>query len=156
MLSHLDPKGKGSSRHQSIAGSIHDASIVFPIEASPEQTASVLVSLAWFESRFTVDASGDRGASLGLFQVQPEVWRIPRWELLRPETAAVHAAKLVVRSFRECRERPWSERLAWYARSSGCRDVPEGVLRQSRVRVGLADELYRRFLASEPVAEAAR
>ena len=79
-----------------------------------EQTVDVLLSLGWFESRFDPHASGDHGASIGLFQIAPTTAGLPRFVLEDQEAAARTAIKLIRQSFQICREYPVEERLAWY------------------------------------------
>jgi Transglycosylase SLT domain len=81
-----------------------------------EQTVALLLSIAWFESRFDPSARGDHGASLGLFQIAPGTAGsfVAKDDLLDPALAARTALRLVRQSFAICQERPQDERLAWY------------------------------------------
>lgn len=94
--------------------------------------AAVLVAIGYHESRFDPAAVGDRGRSLGLFQVST-AWGAPS---TISEQARL-ARTLVARSFAICRERPRGEALGWYcAGGVGC-----GRPASSHVRMKLAASL---------------
>ncbi len=102
-----------------------------------QRTAALLVSLAWFESRFRGDAEGDHGQSLGLYQISRA--HAPRQELLGAASATRRALALIRTSQRVCAARPLEEQLGWYASGgSSC-----GGLTKSRHRVNLAGKLLR-------------
>lgn len=129
-----------------------------------ERTIDYELSVASFESVFDPSAKGDRGASLGLFQITPatakpyqgqahalravwgdtfDPWRPVSEELLEPEGAAPLAIRLMRVSFWICRDRPRDERLGWYAAGGfGCRGV-----RESKHRVNRALWIARAFPA---------
>jgi len=138
-----------SDRHGEISHAIAEASSVDPLfpqrEDGAERTASILVSIAFHESRFHPNVIGDQGKSFGLFQIQPGTWKIDAKTLLLPRTAASVAIDLVRKSFAQCRKRPWQERLSWYAASATCETVSPTVLGKSIERMLLADKLFRRF-----------
>src|SRR5580692_4684109 len=132
-----------------------------------ERTIDYELSVAWFESKYDPSAKGDRGASLGLFQVTTgtakpyqgqahatralwgdtfDPWAPVAEELLEPEAAAPIAIRLMRVSFWICRGRPKDEALGWYAAGGlGCRGV-----RESRHRVNKALWIARTYPA--PVA----
>ncbi len=86
-----------------------------------ERTVDTLVSFAFFESNFQADAVGDEGGSIGLFQINPVTAGVSADALTDPEFAAETAIRLLRVSMTICRERPESERYAWYAHGgSGC------------------------------------
>lgn len=93
---------------------------------------AVLTAIAYHESRFNPEAVGDRGQSVG-------VWQLSRsW---RPEPGVDRHARLarglVSRSFRICAARPMEERLGWFAAGrDGC-----GRPASSRIRMNLAKRL---------------
>lgn len=109
-----------------------------------ERTAALLVSLAWFESRFRVDAVGDHGQSIGLYQVSKA--HAPREELLGAASATRVALGLIRESQRVCAGRALPEQLGWYA--SGGRAC--GGLAKSRHRMGLAAKLVREHPYLDP------
>lgn len=121
--------------------------------ASPDRmTASVLVSIAFFESHFNPGALGDcrKGRdgkpvvtletcnSLGLFQISKS--HAPAMELFLPPTAAAHARRLVGVSRRMCGD--GENALSNYA-TGGPVCVPN--LKESRHRMLLASRLLRKF-----------
>lgn len=98
------------------------------------KTAATLVALARFESAFDPAATGDHGASHGLFQQQ-------RYGDLADVREATRVALDQIRiSFRICGRRDIKERLGWYAAGGDGCDNPRG-LQQSRSRMSLAFQL---------------
>ena len=98
--------------------------------------AVMLVAVAWAESRFQLDAVGDKGQSLGAWQLSKH-WRAPK----DAEGQADRAAELLAESHRVCRPRPLRDRLAWYAKGgAGCSDAGAAA---SRWRMGIAMKLLR-------------
>lgn len=101
-------------------------------------TAAVLVAIAWHESNFRPNAVGDNGESLGLYQIQPPTAKIDGKLLLIPRNASYVAIDLVRTSFRQCKDKPWEERLSWYISSGyGCHRS-EKIRELSRVRMQTA------------------
>lgn len=151
MLRFLSPNGDQFGRYGEISRAIAETANADPLYVDREdgsaRGASILVAIAWYESRFSSSAVGDGGKSLGLFQIMPAVWKLDANSLLLPRSAAPIAMALVKRSFRECRDRPWGQRLAWYAASATCAKdkVHPKILGQSLERMHLADKLFRRF-----------
>lgn len=121
-----------------IASVVESEPPLFDKDATRVRTAALLVSLAWFESRFDVRAVGDHGSAHGLYQVHD------RGELADPAEATRVALDMVRASFRACRGRDRDELLGWYA--AGGPDCTRG-LRESRNRLALA----RRLAAKAPV-----
>lgn len=121
---------------------------IFPGADGGKQTIALDLSVAWYESRFRVDAEGDGGRSHGLFQIQ--TWGgLKEPELHDPELATPIAHRLFLVSFRNCAARPWAERLAWYADGGmGCgREGPRGELarKKSAHRMALAARILKDF-----------
>lgn len=122
---------------------VAQAQPVYVGDAADVRTAALLVSLAWFESRFKVDAidRDGRGSSIGLFQIErsniaPELRDAVLWD---PSVAAREAVRLIAESFRMCQRVPAEFRLGWYAKGgNGCRET-----RESKYRMGLAARLFR-------------
>jgi hypothetical protein len=80
------------------------------------KTASILIALALHESHFQPNAIGDHGKSFGLFQIQPPTAHVDASLLLLPRNAALIAIDLIRTSMQKmCANRPYAERLAWYA-----------------------------------------
>lgn len=99
---------------------------LFPGAHGRERTAVLLVSLAWFESRFDTKATGDHGAAHGLYQQHDH------GKLEDPFEATIMAFQQIRISMRACRSRPMEEMLGWYA--AGGKDCNRG-LKESRHRV---------------------
>ena len=125
---------------------------IFTGAEGTERTAALLVSLAWFESRFDPDAMGDHGKAFGLYQVQAGGDRGPR--LLGDARAATESATWEIRrSFQACRRQPFEERLAFYASGSCSKGIPH-----SKHRIELAQRLLKtypppfHFEARQPLA----
>lgn len=140
------PSAPWRATYPDTAAAIADASEEAPVFAGAhgrERSAALLVSLAWFESRFDPHASGDHGESLGLFQINRHNFTVPAEIAMQdPYIAAREALRLVRESFRVCRGKPLDEQLGWYAAGGvGC----DRALDKSRHRVRRAVWLERRF-----------
>lgn len=114
-----------------------------PVEEGAEiLSASMLVAIAWHESRLNAKAIGDHGRSFGLFQVQAAVWKVEKEILFIPSKAAPVAMGLLKRSYQICIRRPWDERIAWYAASgNGCPTHPK-IVEQSKERMRTASKVF--------------
>ena len=130
---------------------------------SPDRTASVLLSLAWFESRFQIDAAGDcerstelgtcakdakHPRSFGLFQIGGDNLRAAHVTVESatsdPDIATRVALSMLRRSFQICRSRPLLERASWYA--GGGTSCPTGDASTKSVhRLAKAAWIYDRF-----------
>jgi len=138
ILIYLQPVAPWSNTYADTAHAITDVTEESsPLFAGPmgrERTIALLVSLAWFESHFNPEASGDNGMSHGLYQQQ-------RFgELRDPHEATVVALRELRISFRICRGHPASEGLGWYAAGGdGCEN--ERGRRLSRHRYDKAVEI---------------
>jgi hypothetical protein len=147
----LQPSAPWKATYEGTARAIDDVAHAEPAYAGddgPERTAALLVSIAWYESRFDPRAvlEDADGASLGLFQVHDS--NLHRLRIVHPDAledprASARAALFLIReSFRVCGKRPADELLAMYASGRGRCDVPEGV-RASRRRMRLAATMLR-------------
>src|SRR5258708_586939 len=103
--------------------------------------AAILVSLAWHESRFKIDAVGDHGQSVGLYQISRSNLSVPSSMVLHdPLIATLEARRLVAQSWQICHSYSQEYRLGWYAAGgSGCRG--RGA---SKRRMALASQLLDR------------
>lgn len=101
-----------------------------------ERTATLLVSLAWFESRFDTKALGDHGQAHGLYQQHDH------GVLDEPFMATIIAIQQIRISSRICKSKPLEEMLGWYA--AGGNDCNRG-LKESRHRVLKALWLFRNY-----------
>jgi hypothetical protein len=159
MMLLAEPHSPFVSTFEKTAEAIADAANASPVfdgEDGTDRTAALLVSVAWYESRFQVDAAGDcakktavgtcaggKPRSFGLFQIHESnhAWLgVTREQITAdPEVAAAAALKMIHASFVICRARPLEGRLGWYARGgSGC---PEES-RESKHRVLKARWLF--------------
>lgn len=141
MMLHAEPDAVRSpwrATYDSTAAAIARASVASPLYAGddgPGRTAAVLVSIAWFESRFDPRAEGDRprraDGSLGAatsfcaFQINAANlgWLgVTRERLLEDVDACVAAGLRMARvSLRICRAEPPEHALDWYASGGdGC------------------------------------
>jgi hypothetical protein len=143
LMINLQPLAPWRESYPDTATAIARASSTFPVfegAYGAKRTAALLVSLAWFESRFDPQAKGDHGASLGLFQINGS--HAKSIELLEPAWAPYHALSLIKRSFEVCHAQPVDDRLSWYAAGGvGCSEA--GAIK-SRHRMALARRLYER------------
>lgn len=151
MLYALVPSGPHVPAYGEIAHAMTIASNNDPLfphhEAGAEATVCILIAIARTESDFHPNAVGDNGQSLGLYQIQPPTANVDGKLLLVPINASHIAIDLVRTSFRECADRPWFERLAWYISSNTCKNKGRGVLRQSVEKMALATELFAKFFS---------
>lgn len=162
LMTYLEPASPFRTTFEATANAVANAAERSPLPSlDARRTASVLVALAWFESRFQIDAKGDCSrvtklgtcaeggvpTSFGLFQINVtnhDALAVTASGLLSsPETSADAALRMMCRSFHVCRARPLEERLAWYA--GGGNGCPEGgPTRKSRHRMALAVRLAQR------------
>jgi transglycosylase-like protein with SLT domain len=143
MLS-LVPKAPWDTTYPQTATAIAEAaeeSALFAGEQGPAQTAALLVALAYYESSFRPDAVGDKGASVGLYQISRANLTVPSsWVMTDARLATREALRLIRISQQVCRGRPLPEMLGWYASGgAGCRGA-----KASRLRMGLANHLWTR------------
>ncbi len=138
----LQPRAPWSDSYLETAIAIADV-----VEASPPlfdgadgriKTAALLVSVAWFESRFRVDAVGDHGSAHGLYQQHD------RGDLTDPHNATRVAIEQLRISLRACRSHPLDDRLAFYASGGADGCEREAGQRASRHRMSLARRLVAR------------
>ncbi len=142
--------GAGRVRYETIAADISavvsEEAPLFAGEHGREQTAALLVSVAYYESAFRLDVDtganrGDGGRSCTLWQMQRGRAECDRLVTNRRE-AAREAIRLVRRSMLACASHPMLERLAAYA-SGSC----GAGLEASRLRMRKA----RRLFDSHPI-----
>jgi hypothetical protein len=117
------------------ADAIAEACEEAPAFGSPVRCAAVMVAIAYHESRFRPDAIGDRGQSIGPWQISRS-WLRPGDDL---RAQAAVAVRLAERSRVMCGRAHLDESLSWYA--SGGRSC--GRPASSRLRMRLAASLLR-------------
>jgi membrane-bound lytic murein transglycosylase MltF len=136
----LQPEAPWTDSYLETAQAIADVSerdSLFKGDDGPRRTAALLVSLAWFESRYDQEAIGDHGRSCGIHQVQPRTsQRYTCEELQDPAVSAKEAIRLIRISMRICHSLAPEERLSWYTSGSCNRGA-----RESRNRLNLAARL---------------
>lgn len=155
MMRFLQPFSLHAPQYPEIATAIATASNHDPLfphrKDGCERTAAILVAIAWHESRFHPNANGDNGQSLGLFQIQPPTARVDGKLLLLPRTASYIAIDLIRTSFQKCEQRPWGDKLVWYAASGHiCIDHPV-INKQSRDRMATADRVFKKVFPERPL-----
>lgn len=142
------------------------AAPLFTGDQGVEQTIAVELAIAFRESGFKVDATGDcnglpagsplcpraRAMSLGLFQISRfnAPWLgVTADDLVGPpKTQATLALVMIRRSFQICVNKPLEERLGWYAvGGEGCKDSGAG-----RARMRLAKSILVRWASPSSVA----
>jgi hypothetical protein len=160
MLYQLESHSPHVPKFGEIARSIEEASNhdpLFPDHVSgSEATAAILVSLAWFETRFHANLIGDNGRSFGLYQIQPPTAKVEAGILLVPATASKVAVDLIRTSFIKCDHLPWPARLSWYIASKGCGSPHPVVVKKSMDRLLMAQSLFRKHYPQSKLPEHAR
>lgn len=146
MMHYLEPQGPYVPDYGEISEAIAQAANHDPLfPGRPDgciRTAAILVSLAWYESRFHKTVVGDQGRSFGLYQIQPPTAKHAMNQLTNPATASYIAIDLIRTSITACKSQPWESRLSWYISSNGCPDHP--VIRKKSInRMATAERLVR-------------
>ena len=146
MLYFLEPQGPHVPDYGEISEAIANTSNQDPLFPQREdgclRTAAILVSLAWYESRFHKSVVGDQGKSFGLFQIQPPTAKHSANMLLNPREASYIAVDLIRTSFGACRNQPWESRLSWYISSNGCPTHPV-IVKKSMSRMLTAERILK-------------
>lgn len=135
----LQPNAPWKDTYENTAKAIAEHSEKNPLfdgEKGKTKTAALLVSLAWFESRFNQKAIGDKGKSFGLYQQQG------MGAIADAEVATRVAIQQIKTSFRICSNRPIEEKLGWYA--AGGPTCNNGI-KESRHRMLKAFWLVEKF-----------
>lgn len=137
---YLQPNAPWISTYQataiSIVNAVANSKPLYKGKYGKEKTIVLLVSLAWFESRFNTMALGDHGQAHGLYQQHDH-------GPLSDATEATNVAIQQIRiSFKICKNNKANERLGWYA--AGGSDCTRG-LQKSRHRILKAEWLFKKF-----------
>ena len=142
LVPHADWKRTFPESAEAIASASNEHNLFPEEEFGAKHTASILLGLAYYESRFNPHAGMQHGGkAFGLFQIQVPTAKVPANLLLLPRSAADIALNLIEVSYRECKEFPWDEKLGWYARGgNGC--VKQG-RQESRPRLLLAEKIFK-------------
>lgn len=135
VMTALQPSAPWKDDYQNVAEGIIEGAKENPVfsgESGVLRTIALDISVSWFESRFNRHAIGDKGAAHGLFQVHAA-------EDSTVKEQTIRANRMILASFKICKDRPLIERLGWYtAGGQGCR----GTL-TSKHRMNLALRLLR-------------
>lgn len=143
LLTALEPSAPWKDTYENTADAIAkvaDSASLFPAEErGAEHTASLLVAMAWYESRLKPSAKSKDGRSFCLYQIDRSYLAPdPKKSLEDPELCTRTAVRLVRQSFDLCKSRAPNDRLAFY--NSGHCDRG-GV--ESRYRMFLATKLLK-------------
>ena len=138
MMLVLEPNAPWKGTYEASAHTIAEVSereSLFAGKDGPRKTASLFVSLGWFEARFKPDAEGDHAKLAGGQKGEPASFCMMqigrsnlRWLGTTPEAIQKDfgvcvrtARKMLSTSMHLCSTRPLEERLAWYAAGGdGC------------------------------------
>ena len=142
LLASLEPTAPWSNTYEKTAEAIARASESEPLFAvddrGEERTATLLVALAWYESRLKPSAKSQNGRWYCLYQVDKSYFPDAEKALTDPEMCTRTAIKLLRRSLELCKARAPDDRLAAY--TSG---VCERGGLESRYRMFLARKLMK-------------
>lgn len=136
----LQPKAPWRSTYESTAEAIAKVSTAEPLfdDNGPHRTAALLVSLAWHESRFKLDAAS-KNQWFCLYQVGREHLGDVKAATHDAEVCTRAAVKLIRQSFETCKHLPKFEQLTMYV-SGRCGHGTKS----SYGRMWLGDRLVRR------------
>lgn len=140
MMTALEPTAPWKDTYEATATAIAKAAETAPLygENTEEKTATLLVAVAWYESRFKPDAKSADGQTMCLFQVNKRYFE--EGETPSDPTACTKQAMVILKkSLAKCSSRPQEERLAAF--TSGTCDK------------GVAASRYRTFLAGKLLKE---
>jgi hypothetical protein len=142
ILTALEPSAPWKNTYDKTAEAIARASEnepLFPVdEKGEERTATLLVALAWYESRLKPSAVSKNGRSYCLYQVDKSYFPDPKQALVDQDLCTRKAMEILRRSLQVCSSRAPQERLAIFM--SGVCDRG-GV--ESRYRMFLANKLLK-------------
>ena len=143
----LEPKSPHRATFDATAAAIAKVAADSPLFAGPlgaDRTAALMVSVAWFESRFQPDAVGDGKHSYCAFQINDSNFKalgVTKDDLQRDVLACARAAReMMRRSIQACAQRGGDDILNHYAvGGDGCADSEKGRHRVRKARWLLAN-----------------
>lgn len=143
LMAALEPSSPYKGTYEKTAEAIARVSESEPLfavdEQGEERTATLLVAVAWYESRFRPDAKSKNGRWYCLYQLE-KGWLPDAKQALNDQEMCTRAAvKVLRRSLAACTSRPLNDRLAQF--TSG------------RCDRGGVDSRYRMFLAQKLLKE---
>jgi hypothetical protein len=140
LLAALEPNAPWSPTFEKTAEAIVKVSDAEPLfkEQGEERTASLLVALAWYESRLKPDARSKDGKNYCLYQIDKGALPDAKRSLEDPEMCTRTAVKMLRQSLETCKSRAPDDRLAMFVSGHCDRGGPE-----SRYRMFLAKKLLK-------------
>jgi hypothetical protein len=142
LLTALEPAAPWRATYEHTAEAIARAAESEPLfaaeENGEERTVTILVAVAWYESRFKPTAKSADGRSLCLYQVDRAYFPEPAKALDDPSLCTRTALKILRQSLQQCRGREPNERLAAFMSGKCDRGGAE-----SRYRMFLANKLRK-------------
>lgn len=142
LLAALEPQAPWASTYEKTAEAIARVSESDPLWAvedkGEERTATLLVALAWYESRLKPNAKSKNGQWYCLYQVGKNYLPDAEKALTDQEMCTRAAIKILKKSITLCAARPPEERLAIFMSGQCDRGGVE-----SRYRMFLANKLLR-------------
>lgn len=135
----LEPRAPWRATYERTAEAIARVAEEEPLfDGDVARTATLLVSVAWHESRLRPDARSANGQWLCLYQVDKRHVADPAKLLSDPEACTRAAMTILRASLARCKSRPEGDRLAFFMSGACDKGVP-----QSRYRMFLAKKLLR-------------
>ena len=142
LLAALEPSAPWSNTYEKTAEAIarvSESEPLFPVEErGEERTATLLVAIAWYESRLKPSAMSKNGRWYCLYQLDKSYLPDAKKALSDPEMCTRAAVKILRKSLSMCKSRAPDERLAAFMSGQCDRG---GV--QSRYRMFLAKKLLK-------------
>jgi hypothetical protein len=149
LMSALEPSAPYSNTFEKTAEAIArvaESEPLFPVEEKGEErTATLLVSIAWYESRLRQNAKSSNGKWFCLYQLGRNYLPDAEKSLTDPEMCTRAAVKVLRQSIQVCKSRAPDERLAFYMSGHCDRGGVE-----SRYRMFLAKKLLKEHPMPEP------
>lgn len=141
LMTALEPAAPWKDTYEATASAIAKAAESDPLfgEGSEERTATLLVAIAWYESRLKPSAKSADGQFMCLFQVDKRYFEEGETPLTDQTVCTKKAIGIVKKSLAKCASNPQDERLAAF--TSGTCDK------------GLAASRYRTFLGGKLLRE---
>ena len=142
LLAALEPTAPWSNTYGKTAEAIARVSESEPLFAvddhGEERTATLLVAIAWYESRLKPSAKSKNGRWYCLYQLDRSYLPDAEKSLSDPEMCTRSAVKILRKSLEMCKARPLDERLAAFMSGQCDRGGAE-----SRYRMFLAKKLLK-------------
>jgi hypothetical protein len=142
LLAALEPSAPWSDTYDRTAEAIARAAEAEPLYPAEDQgearTASLLVAIAWYESRFKPNAVSKDKRAYCLYQLDRSYFPEPGKALVDADLCTRTAITVLRTSLQRCRARAPNDRLAFYMSGQCDRGGPE-----SRYRMYLASRLLK-------------